>query len=191
MSNQPPISMMYQSQMPAYSAHSAYNAHVSNSTPTSPPEVTPTDITAACTKKKNVVNALPIKCSHCPAALSHEDNCFNEMKDGSVIAYCRAKGGCGRSQVLFVAPELSIPKYKQVCVFEEDTTKPNGSTADHTALMRMHGVTINGAVCKKCEKTYESHEKGYDTNGWVQCGEDIIKLPSDWPVWNASAKTWK
>jgi hypothetical protein len=178
---------LYECQIPAYQSHSAYNAKVTNSTPTSPPEVTPTDINAACQKKKEIVNNLPTKCSHCGMATGS----IVELKDGSIMAYCKSSE-CGRSQVLYVAPSLTTPKYKQVCVFEEDQSKAVPSpNEDHGRIMKMHGIIPNEADCKNCSKQYKDHERDYDTNGWVQCGEEIIKLPSDWPTWDTKSKTWK
>lgn len=180
-------SMLYAVQATAYTSHSAYNLRKTNSTPDSPPQVTPTDIVAACNKKKDILNNLPKKCSHCNNDFSKPNETFTELKDGSVIAYCK-HSSCGRSQVLFVAPTLTVPKYKKVCVFEE---VPGTLESDHDKMLRMHGETPNHAVCQKCGKTWEHHEKDYDENGWKEVGHDTITLPSDWPTLNATTKSWK
>ena len=51
---------------------------------------------------------------------------------------------------------------------------------------KLHGITRADRLCKKCEKPYSEHPKGYDQNGWVQVGSHTVPLPADWPSYRAS-----
>jgi len=181
---------LYAIQSAAYDSHAQYNLKKTDSTPTTPPSITPTNAEEACKKKKEIVFALPTKCGHCSHPVDADDRCFAEVK-GTVMVYCKKKGGCGRSQVLFVCPDLTIPKYKQVCIWEEDKST---STANdqHKAIAQLHGLpyTSSDSKCIKCSKSYKEHTFGYDQNGWVEYARDVIHVPQDWPLWNSSTGLW-
>ena len=109
------------------------------------------------------------------------------------MAYC--KRNCGRSQVLFVGPDLKTPKYRKVCVFDENDAPPpekinfEEAKDNHDILIR-HGAIPPQATCKNCNKTYKEHEQGYDMDGWLEDGFNLVELPQDWPYWNPSSNTW-
>lgn len=45
--------------------------------------------------------------------------------------------------------------------------------------------------CVTCGKTFMSHRMHeVDTNGWVEKGRRPVQLPTDWPTFNASTKTF-
>ena len=121
-----PIQRMYQSQMPAYQSYSQYKPKQTDSTPTNPPKFTPCNIIKASEQKNKIISNLPKKCSHCKKQLTI--NCYDEF-NGNVMIYCRVDKGCGKSQVLFVKPDIKIPIYEKVCVFEkqenENENEPN------------------------------------------------------------------
>jgi hypothetical protein len=159
----------------AQAAFEEYNLKKTESTETTPPEVTPTDINAACAKKKEVIQNLPTTCcrTDCGAPLMRENGSYLEGKDGCIRAYCKTEGGCGCSEDLFLMPELSAPIYEQVCFFEAE----NRWRAD--------------SPCKKCKKSYVVHTQG-DSNGWGEVGHHApIPLPDDWPTWDPAQKWWK
>lgn len=102
------MSMMYQSQVPAFSALSQYSSCVvTDSTPDSPPSFQPVNIRLACDTKKAVTSNLPKVCCHCSNPLS-PPSCFLERKDGDIYCYCFAAGGCCKSQIIFKAPNLEV-----------------------------------------------------------------------------------
>src|SRR3990167_11156547 len=95
---------MYAVQAAAYEARQEYEPYVTKvpSTPETPP-VVESDLTKACEAKKLALVNKPQVCSHCEAPLQTE---YFEEFNGTIFAYCKSTGGCGKSQVLFVNPEL-------------------------------------------------------------------------------------
>ncbi len=91
-----------------------------DSTPTSPPSHTIPDIKGLCDLKKKILSNLPDKCAHCGKPHKHSLGSYKERDNDEIIAYCKTKDGCGRSQILFAALDLSYPEYKQICIFEDD-----------------------------------------------------------------------
>jgi hypothetical protein len=178
---------MYQIQGPAYDAADAYGARTTDSTPTTPPTFTPADMSAACARKQFIVDNLPDKCGHCNLSFSGASSpCVVETKDGSIIAYCKASGGCALSHVLFVPPDASVPHYEQVCVFDP--------VAGHESLNDMaytlHGVMPGTMPCSRCGETWRDHKKEFDTNGWRVSHYENQSLPQEWPIWQAATASW-
>eukprot|EP00698_Gefionella_okellyi_P024277 TRINITY_DN851_c0_g1_i12.p1 TRINITY_DN851_c0_g1~~TRINITY_DN851_c0_g1_i12.p1 ORF type:complete len:213 (+),score=22.79 TRINITY_DN851_c0_g1_i12:626-1264(+) len=209
--------MMYQSQAAAFGAADLYRPHATNSTPTQPP-TQHLDIPAACAQKKKVVANLPTKCVHCGKAFESGKNCLAELRDGDIMAYCRSSGGCGRSQVLFSSIPLTVPKYRQVCVFKADEEMEVAAEQSQQAgqvqflqqdapmampmaagppaanaldIYALHGIQRPTTVCQNCKQPYSQHQHGYDHNGWLQDGAVSVQLPPDWPTWQPSSQTWK
>lgn len=100
---------MYMCQTVAYQARDKLGGTKTDSTLTAPPSHTPPDITALCELRKKVLSELPKTCAHCKAPLLHSIGSFVERPDGSLMAYCKGKGACGRSQVLFAPFDRSVP----------------------------------------------------------------------------------
>jgi hypothetical protein len=181
--------MMYQVQRPAYQAAEAYAPTVTDSTPTTPPTFTPADLAAASATKRALINDLPTTCAHCGSVFSTSTlgPCVVELKDGTVIAYCKPAGGCGRSHVLFVQPDVSVPKYEQVCVFEPVEGHP--SMEINPSMPCLVGP-LPETPCSRCERLYRDHPTGYDTNGWRVARNVPQALPKDWPTYQPAAGTW-
>jgi len=177
-------SRMYEVQRAAYQDAAAYSPSQTDSTPDNPPSFTPADLTkASATKRKITIESPPSKCSHCGASFEGVRGCLTETRDGTVMAYCKGQGGCGRSQVLFIQPDLTIPHYKQVCVFEPLSTHPSLNSPIHS----IHGLMPNDVPCTKCRQNHDVHPKGYDQNGWVVDSRDTLTLPDDWPKFDGTA----
>jgi hypothetical protein len=157
-------SQLYAVQQPAFESAAAYSPKVTDSTPDSPPSFTPADLSQACETKTNIVNNLPTQCAHCATSFEGVTGCLTEMSNGTIMAYCKGKGGCGRSQVLFVPPDTTVPKYKKVCVFEAEPGHPSLDDITYS----MHAMMPQIAPCRKCRKNYQEHERGYDSNGWLE-----------------------
>ena len=113
------IRMMYQCQAPAYAARNEIVGKPTDSTPTTPPSVPEIDVEALCKLKREIVSNLPTNCPHCQAEYPRDiKGTFVELRNcGSIVAYCKKPGACGRSNVIFAGVELARPVYEQVCVF--------------------------------------------------------------------------
>jgi hypothetical protein len=161
-------SRMYQVQTAAFDAADSYRPPVTNSTPQHPPVHT-VKIDEACKAKQEALAHLPTNCSHCGTTLSGA-SCIVEIKSGDVMAYCRDAGGCGKSQVLFCSVPLTVPTYKQVCVFKSAPTaaRSKQDEAQGVDVYALHGISRPDAVCLTCNKAWTDHVQGYDSNGWVQ-----------------------
>ncbi|ELR12997.1 uncharacterized protein ACA1_096690 [Acanthamoeba castellanii str. Neff] len=183
----PGLAMMYQVQAPAYEAARAYAPTTTYSTPTTPPTFTPADLVAAAARKRAIIADLPAACAHCGASFAGVASgpCVVELKGGEIVAYCKAAGGCGRSQVLFVQPDLNMPEYEQVCVFEADPDHP----APPPAMAALVGPQPD-APCRRCERLYRDHPQGYDTNGWRVSRQVPQPFPEGWPTWQPATKSW-
>jgi hypothetical protein len=175
---------MYEIQNFAFAAADVYQPPKTNSTPDHPP-VHIVDLQAACAAKKKIVENLPTKCGHCSTSFN-APNCIVEIKDGDVMAYCRGQGGCGKSQVLFVGVNASIPRYRKVCVFKTSVPPAEQNELQHQPLdiYALHGITRPETICDTCGQRYDNHPTGYDHNGWLQDGVDQLELPGDWPMFH-------
>lgn len=168
------------------------------STVTTPPKVIIPNIKEVCDKKKELVKSLPTSCNYCKKPF--KEGAIIERKEGTIVAYCKEPDCCLSSE-LFTMPNLSIPKYKQVCMWEEDLST-SSATEQQRGIMLMHGFVSSGnglwtplatskdSKCKKCHKTLNEHELPYDENGWYQCATEVITVPTDWPTWNPQTKSW-
>lgn len=108
-------SMMYQHQSLAFEARGACTSAATNSTPNSPPYQGEPDLRRLCDLKKSVIANLPTHCSHCNAPLT--PNMCLELRGGEIMAYCKTKGACGKSLVLFAGVDLTYPIYEKFCPF--------------------------------------------------------------------------
>lgn len=104
-------------QQPAFEARSRMVTDLGPSTENTPPVFTEPDIEGLKNLKKQVVENLPTHCSHCSADMLSEYCC--ELKDGSVMAYCKKPGACGKSLVLFAGVDLVRPVYRKICPFKK------------------------------------------------------------------------
>lgn len=179
---------MYAQQTVAFEARNRMASVKTDSTWDTPPTYTRPDIEGLTALKKQIVNNLPKKCSHCEADLFKE--CFVELKDGTIMAYCKTKGACGRSLVLFAGVDMIIPQYVKVCPFKELVSSDPQPTptyaapteqsvfADLAALNlqqeeqqqvhvqqhvifdyhALHGIPKPNSICEHCEKPYSEHD---------------------------------
>lgn len=103
---------MYAQQTVAYAARDALIGETTNSTPESPPILTPPDIVKLCDLRREILRNLPTTCTHCKAEMLKE---YIVDHKGSIIAYCKTPGACGRSLVLYAGVDFSYPIYEQTC----------------------------------------------------------------------------
>lgn len=193
---------MYACQTAAFSFRNqhSFNSNVTDSTPTSPPTHKALDLSAICTQKWEIINNLPHNCVHCSAEFPPKS--VVELKDCSIMAYCKKPGACGKSQVLFAGIELKSPIYEQVCAFQaiehkleiEDSNEPLDS-AKLMGELEMHArrpVTMedHSPTCAKCGSRYHNHHHDVDQNGWRIARYEAIKPPGDWPVFDSVSGTW-
>lgn len=131
---------MYATQREAFAVRDRALNSATDSTPTSPPSrhLSVPDVAELCRVKRQVVSNLPAKCFHCGADYppnSEGKGTFVERSDGTVMAYCKTKGACGKSHVLFAGVALVIPHYKQVCTFVRrsaaEATEAAAEQAEH------------------------------------------------------------
>jgi hypothetical protein len=199
-------SMMYATQRPAFEARKVLldASFKSPSTPTSPPEYDPIDVLALCALKKSVVSHLPTHCIHCGA--EYPQGSIVELSDGTVMAYCKCKGACGKSHVLFAGVDVSTPIFEKTCPFKSIVVEVD-ATADLTAVgppsaqelarlvteLQHRVITIedHDPTCALCGKRHLSHKQDCDVNGWRIASRRRVALPSDWPVFQPSTATWK
>src|SRR3990167_3771645 len=187
---------MYAVQAAAYEARQEYEPYVTKvpSTPETPP-VVESDLTKACEAKKLALVNKPQVCSHCEAPLQTE---YFEEFNGTIFAYCKSKGGCGKSQVLFVNPSRTAPVFAKCCIFEP--SDPNDVFDRQTLLERTRGesrvakrsdqlpyaaykgdyIPIS-AACLKCDLPFKKHKQNIDNNGWAQVSTITLQVPEDWP----------
>jgi hypothetical protein len=111
--------MMYAQQSAAYSARDNYGSHRTDSTKDEPPSHSTPNLEELCNLKKKIVTDLPTNCVHCGA--DYPLGSIIELKDQCIVAYCKKKGACGKSLVLFAGLDLVVPSYVQVCKFEAVT----------------------------------------------------------------------
>eukprot|EP01040_Poterioochromonas_malhamensis_P002183 gene2183-2324_t len=180
------LNQMYAIQRPAYAARAELTGPVTDSTPTTPPTHPPLDVAGLCNLKKSVVQNLPTTCGHCGAELPPRSIIEH---NGAVVAYCKLKGACGRSQVLYAAVEFKTPIYRQVCKFvhrpsAERVVPGEMGRMNHAELMEMHDPS-----CANCGERMSQHKKS-DQNGWTIIGYNPISYPSDWPFFDSSTGTW-
>ena len=169
-------SLMYACQRTAFESGKLHSARLTDSTLESPPSYIPPNLIELASIRRSVISNLPSSCVHCNAVLLREY--IISRSDNSIIAYCKSKNGCGKSQVLFAPINLAKPYYEQVCVYEIPDVIPEGSEQ-----YTRHGVSYRhpDELCKKCNQPSRSHKSGVDQNGWVKIGESCIDLPGDWP----------
>lgn len=208
-------SIMYAQQAVAFDARAALMGHTTDSTPETPPTHTAPDIVQLCALKKQVLQNLPTSCVHCKAEIKKE---YIVEHNGSIMAYCKTPGACGRSLVLFAGVDFTYPVYAQTCVYThaERTPppafgKPAGSTqtlsaaeleqaiqqlnvtnfinADPGNIYALHGIPNPAHLCDTCGKSPNQHKK-CDQNGWYEVRRSVYALPSDWPVYSTWTKTW-
>jgi hypothetical protein len=177
--------IMYNEQGEPYEAPSQFIDTPTNSTADTPPTHAPLDFAGLCNLKKSVVGNLPKNCGHCGAELPPKS--IVELKNGEIMAYCRKKGACGRSQTLFESVEFKSPIYEKVCIYETTPLEPGTTVWEmtRTALQQMETPT-----CAKCGKEREEHPQ-CDRNGWAVTGYNNLTKPSDWPSFDADTATWK
>ena len=195
---------MYAVQTAAFDFRRSHVGIATDSTPTSPPTRKPLDLEAIAAQKRHIVNNLPTHCSHCNAEFPPQS--IVELKDGSVTAYCKKKGACGKSHVLFAGIELKQPIYEQVCVFRriepKFETTSNLPTTEHVPvevdmeqLLRSchREVTLedHDPTCASCGKRNLSHHHDVDQNGWRIARYEVIRPPRNWPVFNKQTGSWK
>ena len=181
---------MYQCQVAAYQRDVIKKPRLP-STPSTPPHHR--TLEDAAEAKRQVLSQLPEKCSHCSAPL--QQKYFTECKE-SIFVYCKAEGGCGKSQVLFVAPDsTSRPIYAKVCIFspspeDEDWTPPvveppvNDGKPVRAALYVPPEIPSKynpEAICTLCSVKYSDHKNDPDENGWAIVGHEEMSFPSDYP----------
>lgn len=105
---------MYAQQTVAYEARDALIGETTNSTSESPPFQTPPDIEKLCQLRKHILRNLPTTCTHCNAEMLKE---YIVDHKGSIIAYCKTPGACGRSLVLYAGVDFTYPVYEQTCPY--------------------------------------------------------------------------
>ncbi len=120
-------SRMYQAQTVAFNARSELMGVKTDSTPETPPTHTLPNVVELSALKQRIVSNLPTNCVHCEAI--YPPNSFLEHK-GSVMAYCKLKGACGRSLVLFAGVEMNTPVYTKICPFKAPEIIPAEASAD-------------------------------------------------------------
>jgi len=185
-------SMMYQSQTQAYNAQQQYSSKITDSTESTPPTFIPPNLSLASQQKRQVIHNLPSSCVHCGSPLTSQ--MISEVSGGTIMAYCKTPGACGRSQVLFVPPSFSKPKYEKVCIFLRNRNAQVKSGAELS--LRADSCYFDGEfveskeVCSRCEVVAHKHKLGYDKNGWLKVGEEQLELPKDWPIWVPGKSTW-
>ena len=107
---------MYPQQAPAFEARNQFGGSISDSTVDSPPTFVAPDFAALCEIKKTVVNNLPAMCCHCGA--EYPPGSIIERQDGDIMAYCKLRGACGKSLVLFASIDRTAPVYQKFCKFQ-------------------------------------------------------------------------
>jgi len=185
--SQPPT-RMYQCQAAAYKRDKVKQP-TTPSTETTPPYHRTLEEAGAA--KREVLRNLPQKCSHCSCALANDF--FEEVK-GSVFVYCKGEGGCGKSQVLFVAPDSTEhPVYSKVCIFapspaDRDWAPPEPEPEQQGPITATLYVAPEPpskynpeAICTSCSIRYAEHSKDPDENGWAITGTETMEYPSDYP----------
>lgn len=196
-------SMMYQVQRPAFEARKTIldACCIGPSTATSPPQIQAINIQEVCELKKQAIANKPINCVHCGA--KHPERSIIETKDGSIIAYCREKGACGKSNVIFAGIELSTPQFEQVCPFQHRIHIPetritedlNAELTQEPIIQRpmFREITMedHSPTCALCGKRYHEHKQDCDQFGWRICSRRPVVLPSDWPVFQPDLAIWQ
>ena len=109
-------SRMYAQQAVAYSARDSMAGRQTDSTEDSPPTHTAPDLEGLCELKKKIIANPPTHCCHCNAEFT--ENSIVEIRDECIMAYCKKKGACGKSLVLFAGLNLTYPVYAKICPFK-------------------------------------------------------------------------
>ncbi|KAH3763327.1 hypothetical protein Pelo_4803 [Pelomyxa schiedti] len=142
------------------------------STADAPPQpLHPADMVAACAAKKRALAAYtraPTKCAHCPAMIIPND--VAELRNGNLVRFCRGRGGCNQSEVIFVMPPKTVARWGKIkCMFVSSSHRPT--------------------MCARCGENLACHGECKDPNGWVIQGETEVPLPHDWPTWGIVVPT--
>lgn len=204
---------MYAQQAVAYDARAALLGQTTDSTPKTPPTQTPPDIVQLCALRKQILKNLPSTCVHCNAEMKKE---YIVDHKGSIMAYCKAPGACGRSLVLFAGVDFTYPVYAQTCVYTHspavaaapvtashaqplsaaemelvvnELTSTNFNDVGAMDIYTLHGIPNPAHLCDHCGKPPSEHKK-CDQNGWYEARRSVYTLPPDWPVYNNGTKTW-
>lgn len=199
---------MYAVQTAAYEFRGSHVGIETNSTPTTPPTHKPLDLEAITAQKIHIVNNLPTHCAHCQAEFPPQS--IVELKDGCVMAYCKQKGACGKSQVLFAGIELKTPIYGKSCRFQriqpapreqdlpEGTEQSSEVVESITAallaeLNRPRVITMedHNPTCATCGNGYLSHKQDVDQNGWRITGYTKLDPLPTWPRFHQASGTWR
>ncbi len=202
--------IMYVQETKAFADRAKLIGTARNSTPSSPPINTNVDIDGLCKLKQKVINNLPLQCGHCGINYL-EKTSFAEFMDGTIMAYCKGPGCCGRSMVLFAGVELWTPTYTQICPFipfqdeVEEATSPrspespstNSSTSPRSVNIEniiayqqwSPSVRNPDSVCEICSKPFGLHDSyrmtQCDSYGWIANGKRELLTPADWPEYYA------
>lgn len=213
-------SMMYQVQRPAFEARKTIldACCIGPSTSTTPPQIQAINIQEVCALKKQAITNKPLNCVHCGA--KHPERSIIETKDGSIIAYCREKGACGKSNVIFAGIELSTPQFEQVCPFQHRNHIPEPIIFNNDSLtsqqipsqpfspgdlpaeltqepivqrpmFREITMEDHSPTCALCGKRYHEHKQDCDEFGWRICSRKPVVLPADWPVFQPDLAIWQ
>lgn len=142
---------MYAQQAVAYSSRDSLLGETTNSTPESPPTQTPPDIERLCELRRHVLRNLPTTCSHCKAEMLKDDIVDHK---GSIIAYCKTPGACGRSLVLYAGVDFSYPVYEQTCPYKY-TPPAAAPTAIPTSFTDADIVPVEAAPLDLAELTQQ------------------------------------
>lgn len=190
-------SRMYVQQTAAFSLRDQFLSELeTDSTPESPPSFTAPNLEALADLKRQVLQNPPEKCVHCGAGLTKE--MIVELKDGAIMAYCKTKGACGRSLVLFAGVDVTYPIYRKICPFEAVAPAVEAQTvftaAEATSIEQsvnvaamearfnrmpldaqgnldiyaLHGIERPETMCKLCNQTYSAH----DSSGLRRCDKN-------------------
>lgn len=191
---------MYASQLPAVTVAYQFTPVRSDSTPDAPPTVSDVDLyKLAQEKRRLVIDQLPRMCT-CGAPFDlASTRTFNEMKDGTCMAYCTGKkpdgsDGCCHSQMLFSLPDLRIPQYKKVCIYTPNADERRALYDAECAAGRMAAahLAMLGAKCETCGLDGNHHKlENVDKNGWWIAGYKVLTLPPEFPKFNVATRRWE
>lgn len=175
--------MMYQTQAVAFNARNEILGKATDSTPITPPSVPAIDLNALCKLKRDIVSNLPKNCLHCGAEYPIEvKGTFVERDDGSIMAYCKQKGACGRSHVLFAGVELVKPVYEQVCVFTYKgfNSAPLGQKEEQAAIIKSSDFQQQLVVPKIEQQQFDPSDlTAISSIDQIQASFDMSKMTHD------------
>lgn len=148
-------SRMYACQAPAFAARDELVGIQTDSTPEHPPHHDTPDWRRLCDLKLSIVQSLPTACSHCGAVL--EPEFIIERRDGDIVAYCKTKGACGKSQVLFAAVDPTYPVYTKFCPFRTAEAEiPQPAVIDPTSVAAQQGQIFGESAAAPAEPPTEA-----------------------------------